>query len=111
MEEWQSSRSWCKAANCLSAGRIGRNPRSGVKVGVRDKSVPVFRPSKEMGRRLNPVGFDTRIIRMDFSAQRIRAPSGNPLFPVWREHWLRLRRGGRQRSPKRIRLFLLRRRQ
>ena len=41
MEEWQSSRSWCKAANCLSAGRIGRNPRSGVKVGVRDKSVPV----------------------------------------------------------------------
>ena len=95
MEEWQSSRSWCKAANCLSAGRIGRNPRSGVKVGVRDKSVPVFRPSKEMGRRLNPVGFDTRIIRMDFSAQRIRAPSGSPLFPVWREHGLRLRRGGR----------------
>jgi hypothetical protein len=44
-----------KAANCLSAGRIGRNPRSGVKVEVRDKSVPVFRPSKEMGRRLNPV--------------------------------------------------------
>ena len=54
MEEWQSSRSWCKAANCLSAGRIGRNPRSGVKVEVPEKSVPVFRPGKEIGRRLNP---------------------------------------------------------
>jgi integration host factor subunit beta len=36
------------------AGRIGRNPRSGVKVEVPEKSVPVFR-SKEIGRRLNPV--------------------------------------------------------
>jgi integration host factor subunit beta len=35
------------------AGRIGRNPRSGVKVEVPEKSVPVFRPSKEIGKRLN----------------------------------------------------------
>jgi Bacterial DNA-binding protein len=34
---------------------IGRNPRSGVKVEVPEKSVPVFRPSKEIGGRLNPV--------------------------------------------------------
>jgi integration host factor subunit beta len=37
------------------AGRIGRNPRSGVKVEVPQKNVPAFRPSKEIGRRLNPV--------------------------------------------------------
>ena len=37
------------------AGRIGRNPKSGVKVEVPDKNVPAFRPSKEIGRRLNPV--------------------------------------------------------
>ena len=37
------------------AGRIGRNPKSGVKVEVPEKSVPVFRLSKEIGRRLNPV--------------------------------------------------------
>jgi integration host factor subunit beta len=37
------------------AGRIGRNPRSGVKVEVPEKSVPVLRPSKEIGRRLNHV--------------------------------------------------------
>jgi integration host factor subunit beta len=37
------------------AGRIGRNPKSGVKVEVPEKSVPVLRPSKEIGRRLNPV--------------------------------------------------------
>ena len=37
------------------AGRIGRNPRSGIKVEVPEKSVPVFRPSKEIGKRLNPV--------------------------------------------------------
>jgi integration host factor subunit beta len=37
------------------AGRIGRNPQSGVKVEVPEKSVPVFRSSKEIGRRLNPV--------------------------------------------------------
>jgi integration host factor subunit beta len=36
-------------------GRIGRNPRSGVKVEVPQKSLPAFRPSKEIGRRLNPV--------------------------------------------------------
>ena len=29
------------------AGRIGRNPRSGVKVRVPDKTVPVFRSSKK----------------------------------------------------------------
>ena len=39
----------------VRAGRIGRNPKSGVKVEVPGKSVPVFRPSKEIGRRLNPV--------------------------------------------------------
>ena len=36
-------------------GWIGRNPKSGVKVEVPEKSLPVFRPSKEIGRRLNPV--------------------------------------------------------
>ena len=36
-------------------GWIGRNPRSGVKVEVPQKSLPAFRPSKEIGRRLNPV--------------------------------------------------------
>ena len=37
------------------AGRIGRNPKSGVKIEVAEKSAPVFRPSKQIGRRLNPV--------------------------------------------------------
>jgi integration host factor subunit beta len=37
------------------AGRIGRNPKSGVKVEVPQKSLPAFKPSKEIGRRLNPV--------------------------------------------------------
>jgi integration host factor subunit beta len=37
------------------AGRIGRNPRSGDKVRVAEKTVPVFRSSKEMHKRLNPV--------------------------------------------------------
>jgi integration host factor subunit beta len=37
------------------AGCIGRNPKSAAKVEVPEKSVPVFRPSKEIGRRLNPV--------------------------------------------------------
>ena len=36
------------------AGRIARNPGTGVKVEVPEKSVPVFRASKEMGKRLNP---------------------------------------------------------
>ena len=36
-------------------GRIGRNPKSGVKVEVPEKNVPVFRPSKEIGKRLNSV--------------------------------------------------------
>ena len=36
------------------AGRIGRNPGTGVKVEVSERSVPVFRASKEMGKRLNP---------------------------------------------------------
>ena len=33
---------------------IARNPGTGVKVEVPEKSVPVFRASKEMGKRLNP---------------------------------------------------------
>ena len=37
------------------AGRIGRNPRSGAKVRVAEKKMPVFRSSKEMHKRLNPV--------------------------------------------------------
>jgi len=37
------------------AGRIGRNPRSGVKVEVPQKTVPAFRPSKEISKRLNSV--------------------------------------------------------
>jgi integration host factor subunit beta len=37
------------------AGRIGRNPKSGVKIEVPAKSVSAFRPSKEIGRRLNSV--------------------------------------------------------
>ena len=36
------------------AGRIGRNPKSGARVGVAEKKVPVFRSSKEMHKRLNP---------------------------------------------------------
>lgn len=35
------------------AGRIARNPKSGAKVEVPKKKVPVFRASKEMGKRLN----------------------------------------------------------
>ena len=35
------------------AGRIGRNPKSGARVGVAEKKVPVFRSSKEMHKRLN----------------------------------------------------------
>ena len=35
------------------AGRIARNPKSGVKVEVPEKNVPVFRASKEIGKRLN----------------------------------------------------------
>jgi integration host factor subunit beta len=35
-------------------GRIARNPSTGVKVEVPERSVPVFRASKEMGKRLNP---------------------------------------------------------
>src|ERR1700733_11699373 len=66
------------------AGRIGRNPKSGVKVEVPEKSVPVFRPSKEIGRRLNPV------VSIPESSERLSrrsrqgALSGNPLFP-WGE--------------------------
>ena len=37
------------------AGRIGRNPRSGVKVHVAEKRLPVFGASKEIGRRLNAI--------------------------------------------------------
>jgi integration host factor subunit beta len=37
----------------LRGGRIGRNPKSGAKVQVAEKKVPVFRPSKEIQKRLN----------------------------------------------------------
>jgi integration host factor subunit beta len=33
--------------------RIARNPKSGVKVEVPEKTVPVFRASKEIGKLLN----------------------------------------------------------
>jgi len=39
----------------VRAGRIGRNPKSGVTVHVAEKRVTVFKSSKEIGRRLNPV--------------------------------------------------------
>jgi integration host factor subunit beta len=34
--------------------RTGRNPRNGSSVQVAGKSIPYFKPSKEMHRRLNP---------------------------------------------------------
>jgi integration host factor subunit beta len=37
----------------LRGGRMGRNPKSGAKVQVAEKKVPVFRPSKEIHKRLN----------------------------------------------------------
>ena len=37
----------------LRGGRVGRNPQTGAKVHVPDKNIPVFRPSKEMHKRLN----------------------------------------------------------
>jgi len=37
----------------VRSGRIARNPKSGVKVRIAEKRLPVFRPSKEIGRRLN----------------------------------------------------------
>lgn len=36
--------------------RIGRNPRTGEKVPVDEKSVPFFKTGKEMRERLNPDG-------------------------------------------------------
>ncbi len=39
----------------VRAGRIGRNPKSGVTVHVPEKGVPVFKSSKEIRRRLNAV--------------------------------------------------------
>ena len=36
--------------------RIGRNPRTGVEVQVKKKIVPVFKPGKELRRRLNKEG-------------------------------------------------------
>ncbi len=39
----------------VRAGRIGRNPRSGAKVQVAEKRVPMFKSSKEIRRRLNPL--------------------------------------------------------
>jgi integration host factor subunit beta len=47
------------------AGRIGRNPRSGVKVQVPEKSVSVFRAEQRNRQTAQPRRFDTRIIRMD----------------------------------------------
>jgi integration host factor subunit beta len=47
-------------------GRIGRNPKNGVKIRVAEKTVPVFRPSKEMHKRLNPVASNGRTIRPRF---------------------------------------------
>ena len=35
-------------------GRTGRNPRTGAKVAVSEKAVPIFRTSRDMHRRLNP---------------------------------------------------------
>ena len=37
----------------VRGGRLGRNPKTGVAVHVAEKRVAVFRPSKEMSRRLN----------------------------------------------------------
>ena len=37
------------------AGRVGRNPRTGTTVHVAEKTVPVFKSSKEMHKRLNEV--------------------------------------------------------
>jgi integration host factor subunit beta len=54
------------------AGRIGRNPRSGFKVEVPEKSVPVFRPSKEIGRRLNPAASITEQSERNFSVSQMR---------------------------------------
>ena len=38
--------------------RVGRNPRTGEKVSVDEKSVPFFKTGKEMRERLNPDGED-----------------------------------------------------
>jgi integration host factor subunit beta len=35
-------------------GRVGRNPRTGATVQVREKGFPSFRPAQEMRKRLNP---------------------------------------------------------
>jgi integration host factor subunit beta len=37
-------------------GRVGRNPRTGATVQVREKGFPAFRPAQEMWKRLNPHG-------------------------------------------------------
>jgi integration host factor subunit beta len=39
----------------VRAGRIGRNPKTTVKVLVDEKRIPVCSPSKEMHKRLNSV--------------------------------------------------------
>ena len=51
------------------AGRIGRNPGTGVKVEVPEKNVPVFRTSKEMGKRLNPAAPSTRDGALGFTSK------------------------------------------
>lgn len=37
------------------SARIGRNPKSGVEVGLRSKFVPHFKPGKELRERVNQV--------------------------------------------------------
>jgi integration host factor subunit beta len=40
----------------LRQAHMGRNPKTGVSVRVPKKLTPAFKPSKEMGGRLNPDG-------------------------------------------------------
>ena len=40
--------------------RIARNPKTGAAVQVSEKVMPVFRPAKEIRRRLNPGATDIR---------------------------------------------------
>ena len=63
-------------------GRIGRNPRSGVKVEVPQKTVPAFRPSKEISKRLNSVDSIPETPERNYQRSRSVGPSGSPLLPV-----------------------------
>ena len=40
----------------LRSARMGRNPRTGAQVAVRNKRIPYFKTGKEMRERLNPTG-------------------------------------------------------